>query len=197
MGKFKYSEVGAYCRQMKSYWKDIEGFDGKYQISKDGNVKTIKSNGKLIILKPYFNSAGNYIVRLTKNNKRKEYTIIGLMAKTFLGPAPKGYVPHHKNKMKTDNYIGNIEYISRRELGLIYGKSSGRRPVAQINNKGEVVNFYSSAGEAARKNHLSKTTVTERCNGQRKSLFAYDGFAYAWEDKMYIIQKKIKKEFNN
>lgn len=118
------------------------------------------------------------------------------MAISFLGPIPEGYMPHHKNGMKSDNNLENIEYISRKENGKRYGSKGKRKPVAKIDQDGNIVEFYTSAREAARKNGLVCSTIIERCNGKRKSAFAPDGFAYAWDNNSSIKKalKKIREE---
>ena len=59
---------------MEEIWKDIEGFEGKYQIS---NTNKVKSNhfGKSIILKPALNTGGYNSVSLSLNNKAKSVTL--------------------------------------------------------------------------------------------------------------------------
>ena len=115
------------------------------------------------------------------------------MAKTFLGKCPDGYVPYHKNGCKNDNYINNIAYISKKKLGKLVGAKAKRRPVAKIDNNGEIVDVYSSARQAARENYMSYQTVIDRCNGKCKSAFAPDGYAYAWEDSEVSMGKAIRK----
>ena len=132
--------------------------------------------------KKRMSGSNRYIVKLTKDGKSKEEILMQLMAITFLGPVPEGCVPYHKNGMQTDNNINNIEYISKKDLGKKTGAAAKRRPVAKIDSNGEIVQVYSSAREAARKNFMSYQTVIDRCNGKCKGAFAPDGYAYAWED---------------
>lgn len=58
---------------------------------------------------------------------------------------------------------------------------------------GEIVDVYSSAREAAKKNFMSRQTITDRCNGKCKGAFAPDGYAYAWEDSEVSMKHAIKK----
>ena len=134
------------------------------------------------------------VVKLTDDNgKAREVILIQIMAKAFLGPVPEGYVPYHKNGCQSDNYIQNIAYISREELGKRTGSKSRRKAVVKIDLLGEIVDVYSSAREAARKNFMSRQTITDRCNGKCKSAFAPDGYAYAWEDSEVSMRHAIKK----
>lgn len=130
-------------------------------------------------------------------NHDKEAIRMQVVARTFLGPVPPGCVPYHINGCQEDNYVNNIGYITRRELGKRTGAKSRRKPVAKIGKDGEVVEVYPSARAAARENFMSYQTVTDRCNGKRKSAFAPDGYAYAWEDSEHSMGQamgKIKEE---
>lgn len=182
-------------------WKDIEGYDGKYQVDREGRVRRVYKSGKTRLLKAYCKKTSSnqrLIVKLTINGKSKEVTLIQIVARTFFGEAPKGYVPYHRNGCQSDNYVNNIAYISRKELGRKTGPQSRKKSVAKIDSNGEIVDFYSSARECARQNYMSKQTITDRCNGKCKSAFAPDGYAYAWEDSEVSIKRALRKikEFN-
>lgn len=177
-------------------WTNIPGYDGKYQADKEGNIQHVYSSGGARLMKPYhkkMSGSQRLVVKLTKNGKAKEEIVLNIMARTFLGPAPAGHVPYHKNGCQNDNYINNIAYISKKELGQRTGAMSRRKPVAKIDQAGDVVDVYSSAREAARKNYMSYQTVIDRCNGKCKSALAPDGYAYAWEDEAVSMRNAIRK----
>lgn len=177
-------------------WRDIPGYMGKYQVDQEGNVRRVFPSGKTREMTPYYkkvSSGKKLIVKLTINGNSKEETLLSIMAKTFLGKCPDGYVPYHKNGCKNDNYINNIAYISKKKLGKLVGAKAKRRPVAKIDNNGEIVDVYSSARQAARENYMSYQTIIDRCNGKCKSAFAPDGYAYAWEDSEVSMGKAIRK----
>lgn len=181
---------------MKESWRNIPGYDGKYQADMNGNVRRVYKSGKTRQMTAYHKKTGRgngLIVKLTISGKAKEVALIQIMAKTFLGEAPNGYVPYHKNGCRSDNYIQNIAYISRTELGKKTGNKSRRQPVAKIDSSGQIVDVYSSAREAAKQNYMSYQSVNDRCNGKCKSIFAPDGYAYAWEDKEVSMRKAIRK----
>lgn len=185
---------------MKDTWTDIPGYVGKYQADKEGRIRRIYQSGRTRFMTPYrkkMSGSQRLVVKLTKDGKSKEEILIQLIAKTFLGPVPDGYVPHHKNGCQSENHLNNIAYISRKELGCITGANSNRQPVAKIDQNGEVVEIYSSAREAAKHNYMSRQTITDRCNGKCKSAFAPDGYAYAWDDSEVSMRHalaKIEKE---
>lgn len=164
-------------------WKDIPGYEGKYQIDKEANVRRVFASGRTRAMSPYhrkMSGSQRLVVKLTRE-KPKEEVLMRLVALTFLGPPPEGYVPYHKNGCQSDNYLNNIAYISKWDLGRLTGASSRRRPVAKLDADGEIVEVYPSAREAARRNYMSCQTVTDRCNGKTKSRLAPDGYKYVWD----------------
>jgi hypothetical protein len=107
-------------------WKDIEGYEGIYQISNFGNVKSLSRyiNNKhntlsLIkekILRYGIDKYGYYIVSLTKNKIQKTHTIHSLVAKNFLeNKLNNNFIIDHINNIKTDNCFSNLQYISVRK----------------------------------------------------------------------------------
>jgi hypothetical protein len=108
-------------------WKDIPNYEGMYQVSNFGRVKSLpkewssgvntlrKHNGK--ILKPVVNSAGYLILGLYKNEIRKTFQIHQLVAITFLNHMPNGrkIVVDHINANKLDNNIKNLQILTFRE----------------------------------------------------------------------------------
>ena len=181
---------------MKETWKNVPGYSGKYQADTEGNIRRVYKSGKTRIMTPYhkkMSGSQRLVVKLTRDGKSKEEILVQIMAKTFLGNPPQGCVPYHKNGCQSDNYIQNIDYISRKDLGKLTGGNSRRQPVAKIDSSGQIVEVYSSARECGRKNFMSYQTVIDRCNGKCKSAFAPDGYAYAWEDKEVSMRNTIRK----
>lgn len=60
---------------MKEIWKDIVGYEGLYQVSNLGRVRSLK-NGKVRIMKPFFNKEGYLRIGLRKYNYQKKYQFI-------------------------------------------------------------------------------------------------------------------------
>lgn len=106
-------------------WKDIKGYEGFYQVSNKGNVRTISymhcSNGRLYridcerLLTPTDNGNGYLIVGLKKNYKRKNHYIHRLVADAFLDkPDRKDYV-NHIDYDKKNNDVSNLEWCTQVE----------------------------------------------------------------------------------
>lgn len=99
-------------------WKPIKGYENFYSISDMGNVRRdVNGTGlckKNRILKPGLKT-GYYFVVLSKNGFQKCFRIAHLVIEHFLGPRPKTFDINHRNGIKTDNKINNLEYVSRSE----------------------------------------------------------------------------------
>ena len=92
-------------------WKDIEGYEGHYQIDEYGNVKSIKF-AKEKILSPYIAHSGYHQVTLIKNNIKEVAYIHRLVAKAFLDNPNNEPTVNHKDGDKSNNYYLNLEYVS-------------------------------------------------------------------------------------
>ena len=97
-------------------WKDIPNYEGIYQISTFGNVKSLKWN-KERILKQCPNQDGYYTLNLSKKGVCKLKKIHQLMAITYLNHTPCGMnkVVNHINFNRQDNRLENLELVTHRE----------------------------------------------------------------------------------
>lgn len=100
-------------------WKDIEGYEGLYQVSNEGRVKSFWS-GKEKILKQH-NCKGYLEVGLYKKEDKQKYKLIHrLVAETFI-PNPNNLPQiNHKDENKTNNSVDNLEWCSR-SYNINYG----------------------------------------------------------------------------
>ena len=186
---------------MIEVWKDIPGFEGKYQVNTEGSVARMLPSGKRRLLKASRRSSKDkkYYVYLYLNGKRHQISLLHIVSRTFLGPAPKGYVAYYKNECASESHINNIGYMSRKEYNRKIGKK-GKRSVCKIDKYGEIVDYYPSISEAAKQNNYSCSGISERVRGRKKGIFASDGYAYCYDDNdhgMKMLIRKIKKGNGN
>lgn len=99
-------------------YKDILGFEGLYQVSDFGNVRSLRSK-KHKLLKPYENEKGyltvSFNVGVGDNIKICKYKVHRLVAKAFIENKEKLHFVNHKDKNKKNNAVANLEWVSSRE----------------------------------------------------------------------------------
>jgi len=112
---------------MKEIFKDIPGYEGRYQVSDFGNVKSLErfvrqQKGRLRIvrekmLNPSIHQTGYLYVNLHKNNRNKIFKVHKLVAMAFLNHVPKGYqvVVDHIDNNPLNNNLSNLQLVSQRE----------------------------------------------------------------------------------
>ena len=181
------------------FWRDIPDTHGAYQISIEGNIRKIWSSGKVSDMVPYTQCNGykkdkkpRLFIRLDYDGKRRTFSVLSLMVKTFYGNIPKGMLPYHKDGVASNNHINNIGFITKSELGKITGYKSKSKAVFKVNKNGEVIDVYKSAAVAADKNFVSYDTVLRRCNHKLSNEFKLIEFTFRWCEEIED-EKEYKK----
>lgn len=163
------------------YWKDVVGYEGLYQVSDEGNVRSLNFNhtGMAKILKP-LKGTGDYLrVRLYKDGKGKTMKVHRLVAQAFI-PNPNNLeTVNHRDEVKTNNSASNLEWMSvadnnnygtrnqrAAEANINHPKTS--KPVQQIDKQGNLLATYPSAHEAQRVTGILRPNICNCCNGKRK-----------------------------
>lgn len=165
---------------IEEIWKDIEGYEGIYQVSNLGRVKRV-TTGR--ILKSYKDRGGYLRVDLCKSGKRKNHKIHRLVAQAFIPNPDNKLQVNHIDENKTNNSVDNLEWVTAKENcnhGTHNERSSRTRsiPMIAINIKtGESTNF-NSGKECARQLGLDHSNITDVLKGRRKQTGGYI-FEYA------------------
>lgn len=98
----------------KEQWKDILGYQGDYQVSSKGNIKSFKSD-KAVLLKPKLNKQGYLVVKLSNKGKAKSVRVHRLVAYAFCKGYKKGLQVNHIDGNKLNNYFKNLEWCTQSE----------------------------------------------------------------------------------
>lgn len=159
-------------------WKDIPGYEGHYQVSALGNVRSLKGNYrkqcKNIYLKPSIQH-GHKHVALCKDNVVKHYLIPQLVMLAFVGE-PNGKLVWQINRVKTDCRLSNLRYISRSEMNRMISVGpyntppSPSKPVAFIKADG-IRTEYGSILELCSKEGLSKYHARKIIKGTPSEIY--------------------------
>lgn len=155
---------------MTEIWKDISQFEGLYQISSLGNVKSLarivdnryKKCEK--ILKPFLNKQGYLYVILCKNGKITDKRINRLVAEAFIpNPSNKAYV-NHKNEIKTDNSVENLEWVTPKE-----NSNYSVKQIKQYTKNNEYIKTWNNLIIINEELNIDKGNIVKCCKGKRKT----------------------------
>lgn len=166
-------------------FKDIIDYEGIYQVSNKGNVKSLIKLAGVEILKPGIDRGGYKIVTLCKDKSRKTKTVHRLEMEAFLGKS--NLQVNHKDGIKTNNDLTNLEYVTAKQNirhaiknGLVRYNTTKiaeekRKVVLQIEPKtGKVIAKYKSAHEAAKSTGFNRGNICSTCRGNGKLVNKFD-----------------------
>lgn len=165
-------------------WKDIKGYEGLYQVSNYGRIKSLdridaKGNRRKSALRIQgITKCGYYTVRLCKNGKLKNYLVHRLVAEAFI-PNPYNLpCVNHKDENKQNNNVDNLEWCTK-EYNNNYGTKIERqiekssKTVFQYSLNGELINEFTSTQDVERKLGYCQPGISRCCNGKYKTAYGY------------------------
>ena len=174
---------------MREEYRDIKGWEGYYQVSNLGNVKSIERkawNGrgyrviKERIMKTYDNGYGYLFVYLTKDGEQEKCYIHRLVAEAFLENPDNLPDVNHKDENKENNCVENLEYCTK-AYNNNYGTRNKRIAEAMTNHPklskaiigiskiSGLITEFSSAHEASRQLGIDQSHITDCLKGRQKS----------------------------
>lgn len=186
-------------------WRDIPGYEGLYQVSSLGRVKSlakpmfygttpnVRNHESAMrierIMTPRVKRNGYAQIGLYQDGKAKSYTIHRLVAIVFI-PNPNGFpYVNHKDEDRLNNSVDNLEWCTP-SYNIHYGTAIKKlsdakrnhpamsKPVLQFNLDGTFVAEYPSANEAARMTGIKQGNISSCCNRTTKST---NGFIWRYK----------------
>ena len=176
-------------------WKDINGYEGYYQVSDNGYVRSLDRyitdnkgitrflKGKIMkqsICHSHGSEDGYYVVNLHKNHVSNVLMVHLLVACAFI-PNPLDLpIINHKDGDKKNNSVSNLEWSSYSYNNIHALENNLRQPrgniIGQYSISGELIKKYKSICEAARKTGFGRSSISH-CVNKRQS--SYKGFIWS------------------
>ena len=179
----------------KEIWKDIEGYEGLYQVSNFGKIKSLpkfinnNSKSKKIgyyskekILKPFYNPKGYLLIKLFKNNKNYTKKIHRLVAQAFVPNLNNLPQVNHKDGNKQNNKVNNLEWCTNKENQIhAWQHNLQKRRIGKDNPLSKKVYQYDLIGNFIKEwnsiqeveKNLKISNISSVCYGKRKTAGGY------------------------
>lgn len=186
-------------------WKDIKGYEGLYQISSEGRIKSLErtwTSGRnnnitrhhIEMIIKCGNVKGYYQVALTKNGKTSQKKVHRLVAEAFIPNPDNLPIVNHKDENPSNNNVENLEWCTykynstygtaRERAGAKISKSLTNNPktskkICQLTLDGEFVKIWESVGETGRRG-FNSSSVGDCCRGYRRK--SHKGFRWMYKE---------------
>lgn len=163
-------------------WKTVDGYEGLYEVSNQGKIRSLMHNGKKrkepYIMNPHIQKNGYAYVGLWKDGKARVFRFHRVVAKSFI-PNPNNLpCVNHIDENKANNKVSNLEWCTIKyndNYGTKNKRTSMKKsiPVGKYDENGNLLKKYYGLNEAARQEGLSVGNICEVCNGRRKHTGGY------------------------
>lgn len=165
-------------------WKDINGYEGLYQVSNKGNVRSLITNKNL----KQADLRGYKRVVLSKNNEVKTKQVHRLVAEAFIDNREGKQQVDHINCLRDDNRVENLRWTTPKEnnqnpltkakhIGKLINREDQSKRVAQYTIDGKLIRIYNSISETS-KYGFSFGCVARCASGERKT---HKGFRWVYD----------------
>ena len=173
------------CSIEEEVWRDIPDYEGLYQASNLGRIRSLDRIDRLgrfksgKVLKPSFNHNGYNIITLCG----KTFRLNRLIYSVFKGDIPEGYEVNHIDENKENNSVSNLNLMTPKEntnwgtgierqiMKRVNGKKS--KPVLQYDLEGNFIKKYPSISEAQRITGVFKANIIKCCKGKQNKTGGY------------------------
>ena len=163
-------------------WKDISGYEGKYQVSNTGRIKSLKDNHgnyREKILKPGKHRDNYLMVVLCKDGKEKTYSVHRLVAETFIPKIDGKTHVDHIDGNRQNNNVNNLRWCTHKEncnfelckkhrAEARKGKTGALNPTSKPVLCIEMNKIFGSTREVERELKINDSSIGKCCNGKYK-----------------------------
>lgn len=171
---------------MEEIWKPVVGFEGLYEVSNLGNVKSIERNGTVKggkYMSKILDNYGYYMCKLRNKKIVKIPKIHRLVAQAFIpNPENKPQV-NHKDGNKLNNCVDNLEWVTPRE-NILHAVENGLIDViGDIKNfcgyrveqikDGKVINTFETISKSSRETGVCRSGIEKVLKGKQKTSGGY------------------------
>ncbi len=164
------------------HWKDIKGYEGRYQVSDLGNVKSfVGKTPKLLV--PKCNNSGRLHVQLSDGHNNVKYKLIHRLVGEAFIPNPDGLPQiNHLDENPKNNRVENLEWCTHEYNVQYYAERHKGKPrtpwrypqrIVQEQMDGKIVREWENITTIHRVTNLHSFPITECCKGNRKQAYGY------------------------
>lgn len=127
-------------------WRAIQGFEGHYEVSNRGNVRSLERidgigrKKKAMPLKPLYKK-GYPFVTLSKMGVVRQQQVHRLVGEAFIGPLPKGMTTNHIDGNKANADVRNLEYVTQADNNR-HAFATGLQPVGERRNSAKLTDDH-------------------------------------------------------
>lgn len=164
---------------MREIWKDIKNYEGLYQVSNLGRIRSLNylHTKKIAILKLIVRGNGYHGVSLCKKGIKKSVFVHRVVAETFIPTPNNKFQINHKDGNKFNNTIDNLEWVTPKEnmkhsieKGLSH---KARHKVEQYSLNGKLIKVWDSIKEIKKALNISISHISSCANGKRETTQGY------------------------
>lgn len=170
-------------------FKEIPGYEGLYQVDKNGNVYSLQTSR---YLKPSISRAGYKQYVLHKNHMQHCMLAHRAVALAFISRESDDLVVNHKDENKLNCNVDNLEWVTRKENNNYMGNRAAEASKKKFSKEfyaftknGELIGKYIGVNEYAKANSMSpgnlSTILTK--NSESANKYSYRGVIYTYENK--------------
>ena len=164
---------------MEEIWKPIKDYEGLYEVSNFGRIKTLSRyirNRKMPekIKKLEKDRYGYLRIELSKNKIRKKYLVHRLVAQAFIPNNNNLPCINHKDENKSNNIVNNLEWCDYLYNNLYNDKQKKNWvKVKQLDENNNIINIFESLTEASKNTNIIQCEISNCLNNRQKTAGGY------------------------